>query len=267
MLQFTEETAPHQVSLEAYGTSLRVCTNTPDLLSQLEALLPPGWRACDPTPEQEALGILLEADDSYSVYRGATRVSEGHNLRLSLIMLDGQIRGYVAVTSPDKTFVHAGAIAHRGRAIVFPGHSFSGKTTLTAALVRAGAEYCSDEFAVLGPDGLVYPYPKPLSLREDPANGQVETRVEELGGTATAEPLPLGLLVITSYRPGAKWRPKPLSPGTAALAMLSNTVTARTRPEVAMQTIKRALEGAVAVESERGEAAELAKELLNGVPE
>jgi hypothetical protein len=265
MLEFTDDTAPHQLAFQAYGTEVRVCANAPEILGRIEPLLPPGWERCKPTPVQQRVGMLLEDDGTYSIYNGSTRVSQGHELELSLVVIDGQLRGWVALTSPDMTFVHAGAVALDGRAIVFPGHSFSGKTTLTAALVQAGATYYSDEFAVLDSEGLVHPYPKPLSLRPPPSLGQVETPVEELGGVAGNEPLPLGMAVVTSYRPGAEWAPKPMSPGTAALAFLSNTVTARTRPDQAMQAITRAIDGAVAFESERGDASEMADRLLAGM--
>ena len=39
----------------------------------------------------------------------------------------------------DRIFLHCGVIAIDGRALLLPGRSFAGKTTLTAALVRAGA--------------------------------------------------------------------------------------------------------------------------------
>src|SRR5215217_1450746 len=129
MLLFTDDTAPHQLAFEAFGVELRVCANSPELLARAEPFLPPGWR---PRPIRED--------------------------QFPLTMLEGQIRGQVAIRAPERTFVHAGAIEHEGRAIIFPGHSFSGKTTLTEAFVRAGATYYSDEFAVLDNDGRVHPY-------------------------------------------------------------------------------------------------------------
>jgi hypothetical protein len=262
MLELTDETAPHQIPFEAYGIELRVCTNSPEVLTRITPLMPPGWRACEPTEDQHRLGIIVEDDGTSSVFNGPARVSEGQGIELSLMVLDGQLRGYVALNALGKTFIHAGAIAHEGRAIIFPGHSFSGKTTLVAALVRAGAVYYSDEFAVLDADGLVHPYAKPLSLRDDPAIGQAEYPVEQLGGTAGEDPLPLGMAVITSYRPGTQWRPRRLAPGAAALALLSHTVAARSRPDAAMRAITRALDDAVALAGERGEADEIAGELL-----
>jgi hypothetical protein len=231
-----------------------------ELLERVESLRPPGSRPCPP-PEHR-LGILAEDDGTYSVYNGVNRASEGQGLALSLVVLDGQIQGYVALHSPEMTFVHAGVVADEGRAIIIPGLSFSGKTTLVAALVRAGGVYYSDEFAVLDSAGLVHPYSKPLTLRTDPPTTQADHSVEQLGGVAGEEPLPVGMAVITSYRPGADWRPRRLSPGAAALAVLSHAVAARSRPDAAMRAITRALENAVALEGERGEADEIAGELL-----
>jgi hypothetical protein len=211
------------------------------------------------------VGILAEDDGTYSVFKDRARVSDSQTLELSLIMLEGQLRGHVAYQSPDRTFVHAGAVGHEGRALIFPGHSFAGKTTLVAALVRAGAVYYSDEFAVLDADGLVHPYPKPLSLRDEPAAGQAETNVEELGGVAGVEPLPLGLAVFTYYRPGAEFRPDSISPGAAALELVSHTVSVRARPDAAMRALTRALADATALKGQRGEAHEIADRLLESV--
>ena len=87
------------------------------------------------------------------------------DLALVLAMLDSELRGHVADHATDGFFIHAGVVAHRGRGIVIPGDSFSGKTTLVAELVRAGAGYYSDEFAVIDAEGLVHPYARPLSFR------------------------------------------------------------------------------------------------------
>ena len=64
---------------------------------------------------------------------------------------------------------------------MLPAPSFGGKTTLVAALVRAGAIYYSDEFAVLDEQGFVHPYAKPLSIR-GADNWQVNHSVASLGG-------------------------------------------------------------------------------------
>ena len=59
--------------------------------------------------------------------------------------------------------MHAGVAVWNGAAILIPGRSHAGKSTLTKSLIDAGAVYYSDEFAPVLPNGFVIPYPKPLS--------------------------------------------------------------------------------------------------------
>ena len=196
---------------------------------------------------------------------------------LALGSLDALLRMHVAVHARDRIFVHAGVVGHRDRAIVLPSPTMTGKTTLVAALVQAGAVYYSDEYAVLDERGLVHPYAKPLSIRgadyysdvyaADAERGAAELAateraVESLGGAAGAAPLPVGLIAITRYRPGAVFRPRQCSAGEGSLALLSNTVPARERPAEALAVIARAVEKALVLDGERGDAAEAASVLL-----
>jgi hypothetical protein len=265
MRGFTDETTPYQICFESFGVTIRVCVGTAELLEEIEPLMPPARTPSDSLLTAHRLGIVSEDDGTYSVYNSGTRVHEGGGLDLAKIVLEGQVRSYVSLHAPDRVFVHAGAVGHEGRAILIPGHSFSGKTTLTAALVRAGADYYSDEFAVLDRDGLVHPFPKTLSLRPDGV--QVERHVEELGGTAGDAPLPIGLVVITHFNPGASWQPERLIRGPAILEVLGSTVTMTTRPEDAMKTVTKALQGATVLKGERGEADEVAQLILNQLAE
>jgi hypothetical protein len=155
-------------------------------------------------------------------------------------------------------------VGWRGRAIVIPGRSRSGKTTLVAELVRAGAAYLSDEFAVLDARGRVHPFPKTLSIRGD---GGCDVHVqrksaEDLGGVRGQEPLPVGLVVLAQHRRGAAWRPETLSAGQAVIEMLAHTVPARLRPAESLRALERAVAHATVVRGERGEARELAPRLL-----
>lgn len=72
----------------------------------------------------------------------------------------------LALAAPTPhVLVHAAVASLDGRALVAPGRSGAGKTTLVAALALAGWTYLSDEVACLGPDGArVRPYPRPLAL-------------------------------------------------------------------------------------------------------
>jgi hypothetical protein len=265
MRGFTDETTPYQICFESFGVVVRVCVSTPEMLEAVEPLMPPDRRPSDELLTARRIGIVLEDDGTYSVYNAGTRVNEGGGFELAKIVLEGQVRSYISLNAPDHVFVHAGVVGHEGRAIIVPGPSFTGKTTLTAALVRAGALYYSDEFAVLDHEGLVHPFAKTLSLR--PEGVQIEHTVEEIGGTAGHEPLPIGLVVITHFNPGATWAPERLSGGTAVLEVLGNTVTMTERPEAAMRVVARSLRGVPVLKGERGEADDLAEELLDQLVE
>lgn len=180
--------------------------------------------------------------------------------------VESQVRQQVSIRSPDKVFIHAGVVAFAGRAIVVPGLSHSGKTSLVAALLRVGAAYLSDEYAVLDRSGFVHPFAKPLSIRGADGN-QTDHSVQRLGATVFDSALPVGLVVISTYRSGAKWRPTQLSGGDAMLKLLRHTAQTRERPEESLEALRRMVEGATVLFGERGEAADVAPLLLEALTE
>jgi len=250
------------IAFEAFGVRIGVATEPAELMEHVTPLLPPGWRNCQPTSVQVAFGILAEGDGSYRFARDDAPVVVGVDLDFALLLLDSQIRISVGLHAPNRIFVHAGVVAHQGRAIVIPGLSFAGKTTLVVALIGAGATYYSDEFAVLDEQGLVHPYAKSLSIRER-ERAQSDHEVESFGGIAGAEPLRIGAVVFTKYRAGAEWEPTRLSPARGALAMLEHTLPVLERSEESIRAIRRALDGAVLLEGDRGEAGATARQLLD----
>ena len=182
-----------------------------------------------------------------------------------LDILESDLRMYVAEFARRRLFVHAGVVGWHGQAIVVAGRSYSGKTTLVRELVRAGATYYSDEYAVFDARGYVYPYPTPLSIREVPDSPPRRYPVEELGGVQGLKPLPVGMVLLGRYRERARWRPRPLSPGRAVLQLLTNTVAARQRPDGALATLLGVVAHARVLQGVRGEAEPIASAVLNGV--
>jgi hypothetical protein len=163
----------------------------------------------------------------------------------------------IAERAPHHVFIHAGVVSWRGRAIVFPGYSYAGKTTLVAELVRAGALYYSDEYAVLDRKGRVHPYPRPLQMRAPGQRVQTPLPLDELGGTAGSEPLPVELVAFCRYKPGGRWRPRKLSPGRAALEMFEYTMCAQHAPEAALGTLQQVVARASLLKGTRGETSQV----------
>jgi hypothetical protein len=250
----------HRIAFEAFGVRVAVTTNCPEVRARIPAMIPPGAKAQTEGTADASFGVFVEETGLYRfILRDGSEIPP-LNLGDALLLLKNQIRTQVALDAPGVIFIHAGVVAHRGRTIVMPGRPFSGKTTLVLELVRAGATYYSDEYAVINQNGRVLPYPKPLSVRDGEFQGDVE--VERFGGVTGDEPLPIGAVVFAQYHPGARWAPVNVSPGRAALALLANTVAAMRRSEEALRTITRAIEGAALLESERGDATEVVGPVL-----
>jgi len=253
--------SPHEIAFEAYGVGVAVGVSHAELLDELQPVLPPGRQPCAASEVDRRFAIKLEQSGTYAFEKDGRLRNNGLTLPLVLGLLDTELRLYIARKAPEAIFIHAGVVAHQGRTIIIPGMSFSGKTTLVAALVREGATYFSDEFAVLDDNGLVHPYAKTLSLR-DVNQVQIEHSVDSLGGVAAEEALPVGAIVATNYHPGAQWQPEIGSVTDGAMALLANAVPARERPEAVMRTVSRCAEGALVLKSARGEATAIAPKLL-----
>src|SRR5438045_8281052 len=105
--------------------------------------------------------------------------------------LESHLRLCVAELAKHRVFVHAGVVGWKGKAIVIPGRSYSGKSTLVSELVKAGATYYSDDYAVFDARGRVYPFPKPLEMRDEGAFRQTKIGVEDFGGRNATKPIPV----------------------------------------------------------------------------
>jgi hypothetical protein len=239
------------------------------VLDDVVARLPTGWR---PRPRAlvdhlvsfvvgGASGAVRRFHLLYADARRLVRTTERHE---ALAVLENHLTQAVAEMAPRLLFVHAGVVGWNGQAILVPGASHAGKSTLVAALLAAGATYYSDEYAVLDPQGRVHPFPRPLQLRDA---REVATRVEpeQLGGRPGVQPLRVGLVAVARYEGGARWRPARLTPGRALLELLSNTIVARSHPSAAMATLKRVVSRAPSFKGRRGEAGETAAWLLGAV--
>jgi hypothetical protein len=237
--------------------SLRVCASTEEVLTRIEPHLPLDRTDGGSVLPARRLGIVSEDDLTFSVYNATVRVSDGGDLELALVMLEDQVRSYISLHAPGLVFVRAGVVGYRGRAIVIPGDSFSGKTTLVAALVRAGAWYYSDEYAVIDADGRVRPY-----ANAHPGGMKFDIDPQEHIAALDRDPLPVGLVAMTYFSPDAAWSPTTVTGAEAAVELLGYAPTVTTRPEETLKGVTRALKQAVILKGERGEADEVAGQLL-----
>jgi hypothetical protein len=255
------------MSFTAYGTRFGIRVSDPGVLERVRVLLPLGWEA-DRSPAVDFLYSLLVGGSSglrqgmrryHLLYAGSNRLARTMDLNQVLDGLAEHLELMTALLAKDCLFVHAGVVGWQGQAIVLPGRGFSGKTTLVAALIKAGATYYSDEYAVFDAQGRVRPYPRPLSVRDD--SGQ-KTSVWPGEDRHAGDALPVALVVLTEYEAGARWRPRTLTPAQAMLALMANTIAARRHPELSMPILKQVVTGARTIKSKRGEAETVIEPLL-----
>lgn len=62
------------------------------------------------------------------------------------------------------TFVHTGAVFFKNKGFLFPAWRDTGKTGMTLALLKEGAEYISDDLPIVTQDGTILANPVPLNL-------------------------------------------------------------------------------------------------------
>jgi hypothetical protein len=257
-------------SFKAYGVIVGLRVNDPAILKDVSERLPPGSQIVTRKVVDHLYSLIGNPAGSNGkvrrlnlAYSNLEQVARIRDFRDFLNAFESHVQLSVAENSTRYVFVHAGVVGWKGRAIIIPGRSHSGKTTLVKQLIQAGATYYSDEYAVLDSRGRVHPYARMLGLRDQNDATSKRVRAEELGATTGTKPLRIGIVLSTKFHAGARWRPRRISRGQAMLEILANTVSARTQPEVALPVLRRALAEARALKGRRGEAAEVAHSLLD----
>jgi hypothetical protein len=253
----------------SYGVRIGIRVSQPDLMALVQPALPPLLRVSRKPVVDHLFSIRAGGESQWrglrhfhQLYLGAARLTRSLDLDELIVALEGHLRLLMAAMAPHRVFVHAGVVGWKGRAVLLPGPSHCGKSALVAELLRAGATYYSDEYAVLDDRGHVHPYPCRLSLRQPVTPTRVLCSAAELGAPTGARSLPVGLLLFTRYDRQGPWAPRRLTPGEATMLLLRNAVAARVFPGRVLTTVAHLTRTADALESARGEAAAAAQQVL-----
>jgi hypothetical protein len=131
-----------------------------------------------------------------------------------------------------------------------------------ATLVAAGAEYYSDEFAVLDEAGRLLPYARAPRPKDDAGSHERPDRVGE-------EPVPVSLVAFSRYQPQVRpcetLEPVRLSPGETVIELMRHTPSARSRPRQVLEVLHRVAEHSASWKGERGSAEDAAVAMLQSV--
>jgi hypothetical protein len=254
----------------SFGIRVGIRTNKPELLQTLTSRLPIGWKPLSTNQVDTLFSLKVGGTGKrpglrqfHLAYGNFIQLARTHSLETALDAFERDLQIHIAENAITRIFVHAGVVSWQGTALLIPGRSLSGKSTLVRELVKAGATYYSDEYAVLDSQGRVHPYPTPIGVRTNPLEKQLKYPIETFGGKVGKKPLPVGLVLVTNYQEGARWKPKRISPGQGLLALLTNTISAQRDPQKAMTTLERVVSQAPTLKSVRGETGEVVEMLLN----
>jgi len=254
------------VSCSAYGVQIALRTQL-DLLEYLPSPL-------IPVAPSENLGNVqrlrfefaetrsAEGRPLFAVAEDGARFFASPDVRAVARMLESRVHLQVAALTDQAVFVHAGVVAWNGRALILPGPSHSGKSSLAASLIAAGATYYSDEYAVIDLEGRIHPFPRQLRLRGAIEQQASAARVASTVNGEALEPLQAAWIMNLRYRPDGVWDPRELTPGQTLLALLENTVAVRRQSELTLRTLGLAVGSSIGWQSERGEADNATREIV-----
>jgi hypothetical protein len=251
------------------------------------------------------LAALPEAERIDTEYVMRHRTPKGGERTLELVRDDGVVLqasgvgalaeslvhhvNQLAISTDYAVTCHAGAVELDGVGLVFPAQMESGKTTLTAGLVRAGFAYLTDEAVAFDRStGLIEPYPKPLSLdagshslfpelEPAPAPGddsvpdaQWQVPPDAIRPGSVGTPCPARFIVFPSYQEGAVTAIETLSPAAALLELATNTFKFRDDPRRSLETLAEVIRGGESfrlVVGDLRDACRLVSELTVGAPD
>jgi len=153
--------------------------------------------------------------------------------------------------------IHAAMLVHDGRAILVPGPSRAGKTTLALAAIKAGVTVASDEYALFDlRSGLVHGWPRPLRIRRD--DGGIERRALPPSSNGR---VPVAAVAAIRYDPDGP-PIAPISRADATIAVLENCVCGASRPTDAFDAAVRITAASRTVAGCHADAAPALQQLL-----
>jgi hypothetical protein len=255
-----------EVVFESYGVRFKLGATTPELLKEAEqtarkALLD-RVRILETKEAEHSFGFTSDEAGTLYLFQNGDRISSDHLRSRFFKFFNSMLRIVVAEHAKDCVFIHAGVVAWRSRAIVIPANSFQGKTTLVAELVKNGAEYYSDEYAVLDENGMVHPFPRDLSVRDSDFRER-DVPVSELGGKTGCNPIRVGAVLLTEYAEKGEWKPEQLTLGQGIMEIIPHTIPRNYNTKFSLKVLNTAVSDAIILKSPRGDVGEFAIKFLS----
>lgn len=173
--------------------------------------------------------------------------------------VESELALFAAERLTELVAVHAAVIDVGWGAVVVPGRSGSGKTSLCVAARAAGLRVRSDEYALVEPaTAHVIGWPRPMRVRT--AGGPVRVDLGDDGqeGRAALEVVLVAQVEFDPSGPGLR----EVTPGEVAMGLLANTVAARRSPDRSLTAALGVAAAARGIAGTRGDAERAIRELV-----
>lgn len=250
----------HYWHATAYGRTIAIESDQREII---RPFLTVDWTAGHPSePADRIYRITYSDSEQFELSIDGAEPITCLSASLASERIESDLHHWLATYTRDYLFVHAGCVGWRNRAIVLPGRSYAGKTTMTRALVEAGATYYSDDYAVVDQDGMIWPFPRQLYVR--PITPDPPHRLDPVAKNWPIGRLPIRAILVAELRFDRKagWNVEHLTHGQSTLALLDNTVAARERPGDSLRMMARVMDSAVGIKGTRGSIEESTSRLL-----
>ena len=209
----------------------------------------------DGSGDVHSMVVLTNTDDEKDLLLvdGEVTSTESKPGRVTGTVVHSLTRKLIEET--DALAIHAGGVVRDGVAVALPAAMESGKSTLTAGLVRAGFSYLTDEAVLFDwATQIVIPFPKPISL--DPGSWPLFPELEPeaplpdgfkdeqwhippdtIRPGSVAEPCRIRYIVFPKYAEGATTALTPLKRAEATVELAKNTFRFNERPRRSLDAL------------------------------
>src|ERR1700743_2440966 len=190
---------PYDFEVHAFDCHIHVAANCLETYTLLDRYVFPSFPRLTSSQDKPDIYICLDhVEDQFQLSVDHGTVACGCQaiilVRDLIRVLDDAVVERLTVLRA----VHAGTVLLGERALLLPGITHAGKSSLVAELLRRGATYFSDEYALIDSEGLVHPYPRPLLLRNGSPE-QTPCLADELNARTGNTPMPVGWILSLEY--------------------------------------------------------------------
>ncbi len=207
----------------AFGCQIQATASSEDAFETLQQYIFPSIPRFTNAGAAPDLRIQIEkAESQFRLYVNDSQVSASGELMSLVPDLIQRIDQTIVSSLKTLRAVHAGAVRLGDRVLLLPGYSHSGKSRIVAELLRRGANYFSDEYALVDDEGRIHAYPRPLLLRNGSPN-RIPVLVQEHRIQGASAAAPVGWIMELQYHVDCAWHVSTVGQGEGLLMLLRHT--------------------------------------------